>query len=40
MGPIFDVTMLKRLCVPDFGHVISLWHSCFTSLKIWESVAL
>jgi hypothetical protein len=24
MGPIFDVTMLKRLCVPDFGHVISL----------------
>jgi hypothetical protein len=26
MGPMSDVTMLRRLCLADFGHAMSPWH--------------
>jgi hypothetical protein len=33
MGPMSDVTMLRGLCLADFGHAMSPWHcSCSKSL--------
>jgi hypothetical protein len=26
MGPMSDVTMLRRLCLADIGHAMSPWH--------------
>jgi hypothetical protein len=34
MGPMSDVTMLRRLCVADFGHAMSALHCRWP--KVWQ----
>jgi hypothetical protein len=29
MGPMSDVTMMRRLCGADLGHAMSWWHCCW-----------